>query len=46
MDVLENGIANLAAIVSTLVLCMGIIPVILIKGTTSPPPGQDADPTE
>ena len=46
MDAMENGLVNLAAIVGLLVFCMGLIPVILVKGTTSPPPNQDADPTE
>jgi hypothetical protein len=46
MDALENGLVNLAAIVGLLVLCMGLIPIILIKGTPSPPPNQDPDRSE
>jgi hypothetical protein len=42
MDVLENGLVNLAAIVGTLVFCMGLIPLILIKGTPSSPPNRDS----
>lgn len=39
---MENGLVNLAAIVGTLVFCMGLIPLILIKGTPAPPPNQDS----
>lgn len=38
---MENGLVNLAAIVGLLVFCMGLIPLILIKGTPEPPPGEE-----
>jgi hypothetical protein len=50
MALMENGLINLAAIVGLLVFCMGLIPIILIKGTTSPPSNhpspQDPDRSE
>jgi hypothetical protein len=46
MDVLENGLVNLAAIVGTLILCIGLIPLILIKGSPAPPSHRDSSSSD
>ncbi len=38
---MENGLVNLAAIVSLLIFSMGLIPLILVKGTPKIEDKQD-----
>jgi hypothetical protein len=40
MSLLDNGLVNLAAIVGTIILLCGTIPVILLLGSRGKPSGK------
>jgi hypothetical protein len=37
---MENGLVNLVAVVSFLIVCMGVVPAVLLLGKPKRPPEQ------